>query len=143
MNNDTISLLDQCCLGSRMAIDSIDQLLEHCRNNELSSLLSDYKSEHEHIRDKTRDRLLEANEKASKPTLVASAMSYISSEMKMNMKGDSTQIAKIMMDGCNMGIQTIGETLSRYKDADEESKQLAKKLIQCEEEFSKKMQKFL
>lgn len=143
MNDDTIQLLKECNSGSQMAIDSIDQLLEHCKNDELKTLLSEYKSEHEKIRDRSQSLLFNSGEDGKKPGIIASAMSWLTSEMKMNMNGDANQIAKIMMDGCNMGIQTIGEDINKYEQADSEAKEIARELIRSEEEFNKKMENFL
>lgn len=61
----------------------------------------------------------------------------------MMAKDDNKQAAKIMMNGCNMGIQSITETMHQCKDASNESMSLAKKLVRTEEEFMGEMKKFL
>ena len=48
-----------------------------------------------------------------------------------------------MMDGCNMGIQSVSEYLNQYPQASQESKSLAKKLVETEEMFMKELKKFL
>ena len=58
------------------------------------------------------------------------------------MQEDSSQIAKIMMDGCNMGIQAISEKINAYPSASEKSKKIARKLIQIEEDFMEEMKAF-
>ena len=70
-------------------------------------------------------------------------MSLLSTEMKMLMNNTSAQAAKLMMDGCNMGIQTVSENLSKYGGADKEADDLAKRLIAMEEEFMSKLKLFL
>ena len=59
---------------------------------------------------------------------MASAFSWLSTEMKMMFKDDNNQIAKIMMNGCNMGIQSISEDINKYSNASSESVSLAKSL---------------
>ena len=45
----------------------------------------------------------------------ASAFSKMTTEMKLMMKDDSSQVAKLVMDGCNMGIQTLGGYINDIK----------------------------
>ena len=63
--------------------------------------------------------------------------------MKMMMHNEASQIAKIMMNGCNMGIQTIKENITKYKTASEEAVKLAQKLIKVEEEMWKDSLSFI
>ena len=66
------------------------------------------------------------------PQKMASAFSWLSTEMKMMFKDDNNQIAKIMMNGCNMGIQSISEDINKYSNASSESVSLAKKLVKAD-----------
>ena len=143
MNSDTINLLKECSSGCRMAENSINQIEEFVQNTELKDLLEAYKDEHLSIKEKI-DNLLASDNKAGKePGMMASAFAWITTEMKMNIKNDANQIAKIMMNGCNMGIQSLGENLTKYPEASNEAVLITKKLIRSEEEFHKKMEKFL
>jgi hypothetical protein len=63
--------------------------------------------------------------------------------MKMLVKRSDTEIAKIMMDGCNMGIQSIVEKSHEYANASEESKNLAERLVKEEEDFMEKLKQYL
>jgi Tfp pilus assembly pilus retraction ATPase PilT len=64
-------------------------------------------------------------------------------EMKMLINGNHHQIAKLMMDGCNMGIQTISEKINQYAEASKESIDVAQKLVKIEEDFMKEMKEFV
>lgn len=77
------------------------------------------------------------------PRKWASAFSWLSTEMKMMFKDDNNQIAKIMMNGCNMGIQSISEDINKYSNASSESVSLAKKLVKAEENFMRDLERFL
>lgn len=143
MNNDTAMLLKECNSGCKMAIASIDQIVNYTDDKKLIFLLNDYKDEHASIMKRSKQRLKEAGMEDEKPNPMASAFSYLSTQFKMTMKNDHTQLAKIMMDGCNMGIQSIGEDIKKYSTADSESKTLARELIRSEEEFGKKMEQYL
>ena len=75
--------------------------------------------------------------------MMASAMSWFTTEMKMMMREDSTQICKIIMNGCNMGIQKIGEKLNQHDQASEEAKKVTQKLIKIEEELMSEVKEYL
>ena len=49
--------------------------------------------------------------------MMAAAFSRMSTGMKMLMKDDNRQAAKILMDGCNMGIQSICGFRNQYAGA--------------------------
>lgn len=61
----------------------------------------------------------------------------------MMMREDSTQITKIIMNGCNMGIQKIGEKINQYDQASEDARKLGRKLIKVEEELMSEVKEFL
>ena len=63
--------------------------------------------------------------------------------MKLMLHDDSSQIAKLLMDGCNMGIQSIGKFLNEYEEASSESRSLAKKLLHMDEQLMKELKPFL
>ena len=58
-------------------------------------------------------------------------------------KSDGTGIADLITDGCNMGVKSLSRYLNQYQAADEETKDIAKKLIKQEEELSIHMRSFL
>lgn len=48
-----------------------------------------------------------------------------------------------MLDGCHMGIKSVSRYLNQYKAASDESINLAKKLVQLEQEFMNALLEFL
>ena len=70
-------------------------------------------------------------------------MAKMDIEMKMLVHADSHQIAKLMMDGCNMGIQALSEKINQYAEASKESLDIAKKIVKAEEDFMAEMKEFL
>ena len=133
MHEDSIELLKEIDSGCLMAINSFQQLEEYEMPQELFKIVSQYKTKHDEIQ-KEASRLLHNYHQTDKqPGMMASAMSWLNTEMKMMMHEDGTQITKIIMNGCNMGIQQIGEKLSQCTNASDEVKKLAQKLIETED----------
>lgn len=139
----TIQLLDECNSGCKMAINSMSQAMEYVTDEKLAKIIDAYTIKHQKLEQESEQKLLQTGKEEKEPGAMASAMSWISMEMKLMLKDDSSQIAKIMMDGCNMGIQSISEYMNQYESASADSVRLAKDIIQVEEDFMGEMKQFL
>ena len=137
MGEQTRKLLEECSKGCKMAAESIDQIREHIKDRKMQELVSGYRKKHRDL-EREADRLLaEEGEEEPQAGLAVSAMSWITTNVKLLIDESGSQIAKLLMDGCNMGIQGITEAQNRYKEASRESRSLAEKLVKLEEQFSK------
>jgi len=143
MNEDTILLLKEIDSGCLMAINSLHQMEEYEMSKEQHDMLTRYVGRHDDLQKEASTLLHRNNETDKQPGMMASAMSWLTTEMKMMIHNEASQIAKIMMNGCNMGIQTIKENITKYKTASEEAVKLAQKLIKVEEEMFKEAQAFI
>ena len=52
-------------------------------------------------------------------------------------------IADLMTDGCNMGVKSLNKYLNQYEAADEETKDITKRLINLEEKLTVDIRDFL
>lgn len=143
MEEHTVALLKECNSGCKMATQSIRQVREYAKDPKLERILDAYDKKHRDLEEET-DCLLSKYEKSEeKPSTLAEFWSKMDIEMKMMLHADSHQIAKLMMDGCNMGIQTLSEHVNQYTEASKESSTIAKKIIKAEEDFMAEMKQFL
>ena len=140
---DTIKLLKECNSGCKMAINSIRQVKGYAEKESLLKLLDEYEKKHEKLENKISALLKEYGREKEEPDKIASAFSLLTAEVKLMIKKDSSQIAKLMTDGCNMGIQSLSEYINKYPAASGESISLAKDLVKAEETFMKELRKFL
>ena len=143
MNEHTRKLLEECNSGCKMAVDSMDQALGYTKDENLETLLQLYKEKHERLEDETASLLADVGYSEKEPGVMASAFAWITAETKLMWEDDNNQIAKLMMNGANMGIQSITEYRHKYGDADEKSQAIAKKLVRVEEEFLQELKRFL
>lgn len=139
----TKDLLGQVSVGCRMAVQSMNQIMEHVEDAELLKLINRYKMQHEELEGDANDLLRKAGEVPPDPSLAGTAFSWISTEMKLTWNNETGEAAKLLMDGCNMGIQSISEYLNKNSSASSTSKELAARLISVEEELSRKLKKYL
>lgn len=143
MNEDTLELLQECDSGCKMAVDSMNQALGYTKDEELKKLLEQYQEKHKRLEKEISEMLHEGGHQEKKPGIMASAFAWITAETKLMWEDDNNQIAKLMMNGSNMGIQSITECRNKYKKADEKAQSIAKKLVRVEEEFLQELKKFL
>lgn len=143
MNEDTKKLLEECNYGCKMAVESMEQILEYVDDEELEKLIICYMEKHIKIEEKSSVLLEEAEQGEKSPGIVASTFAWLTVEMKLMMKDDNHQVTKILMNGCNMGIQSVSKSINDYHEANGESKQIAKELVDIEEDFMKKLKEYL
>lgn len=143
MNKQTKELLKECSSGCEMAIKSIKQIKEYTREESLELILTRYQKEHENLQEEIIRLLAEDGFTPDEPGTMASAMAWANIEMKMLMEADSHQIAKVMMDGCNMGIQSVSEYKNKYTEASEKSISISEKLIGIEEHFMEELRAYM
>lgn len=143
MEKHTVEVLKVCNSGCKMAVNSMNRVEEYVLDENLRKLLVETKRKHEAMEDESGKLLAACGHPGEKPEILASAASWLTTEMKLMLKDDNTQIAKILMDGCNMGVQSITEKMNKYPEASRESISLAKKIVKCEEQFAEELKKFL
>ena len=143
MKEHTEMLLQECYSGLCMAVDSMEQVLPYAKNDELQNVINKYKEKHERLKQQTSDIMCRHDVELKKPGMLASAFSWITAEAKLMIENDSNQIAKLMMDGSNMGIQSITEYMNKNEAAEDDVIAIAKKIIRVEEEFLQEMKRFL
>lgn len=143
MEQQTRELLQECCSGCKMAIKSIGQIIEYTREESLELILKRYRKEHENLLEEVESLLTKEGITPDKPGTMASAMSWADIELKMLLEADSRQIAKVMMDGANMGIQSISECINKYTESSDESMSIAKRLVSTEEHFMEELRAYM
>ncbi|MDD2973300.1 MAG: hypothetical protein PHE02_14345 [Lachnospiraceae bacterium] len=143
MNEDTKHLLEQCTSGCKMAVESMNQIKGYIKDQKLLDIVTNCVEQHEELEEVAANLLDEVGDEEKEPGMMATAFSWITTEMKMMMENDNHQAAKLMMDGCNMGIQKICEYQNQYTQASEEAKDIARKLVRIEEDFMGEMKAFI
>ena len=143
MEDHTISLLQECSQGCKMGIKSINQISEYVSDQKLKRIIEKYRGEHQKIETEVNRLLSMIGKEGKQPEMMASAMSWISTEMKMMMKDDDKQVAKIMTEGCDMGVRSICGFINQYSGASKSAIGLAKDLVKIEEEFREEMKPYL
>ncbi len=143
IESDTIKLLRECDAGVKMGVKSIDDVLDRVESDDLKQLLNACKDEHGKLDKEIQQLLDKYHDDGKEPSFMAEKMSWIKTEMKLQMQKDDNTIADLMTDGCNMGVKSLNKYLNKYAAADEVSKDITKRLINLEGQLALDIRKFL
>ena len=142
-NDDTIKLLKECDAGSKMAVTSIDDVLEDVQDEKLKKLLIESKEHHTKIGNEIHEQLNKNCVEGQEPNAMARGMSWMKTNLKLGFDESDKTVADLLTDGCNMGVKSLHRYLNQYSAADENSKSVAKRLAESEERLAIDMRAFL
>lgn len=140
---DTIKLLRECDAGTKMGVTSIDEVLDYVQDDALRRRLDDCKMKHDMLSEEIQTLLDQYHDEGKEPGAMAKSMSWIKTNAKLVMNESDETIADLMTDGCNMGVKSLNRYLNQYEAADEESKDIAKRLIHIEESLTEDVRAYL
>ena len=143
IEQDTIKLLRECDAGTKMGISSIKDVLDHVKSEDFRKKLTKCLNEHEDLQDKILQELEKYKDDGKNPNPIAKGMSWMKTSMKLSMEESDATIAELMTDGCNMGVKSLNRYLNQYKAAEEVSKDMAKRLINLEEQLAVDIRQYL
>ena len=143
MNSDTLNLLNECDSGIRMGEAAFKQVLPHAKDKELRHLLEVAKTTHATLGDEIHRMISDSGKTPKDAHPVARAMSSVKIGATLMVKASDKSIANLMTDGCDMGIKSLSGYLNQYKNATDEAKTVAKRLIASEEFLEGKLRSFL
>ena len=106
-DRDTIKLLKECDAGSKMAVSSLDDIMDRLENEKLRKLLNETKDHHAKLGNEIHSLLREYGCEEKEPNPMAKGMSWLKTNMKMSMDKSDATVADLLTDGCNMGIKSL------------------------------------
>ena len=143
IEQDTVKLLRECDAGIRMGTESIDEVVEYVHAPEMRDLLNICRYEHTKLGTEIRTQLDRFQDKGKSPNPIVQKMGWVKTGMKLAMDESDETIADLMTDGCNMGVKSLNRYLNQYKAADELSKDIAKRLINLEQQLTVDLRGYL
>ena len=143
IEQDTIRLLRECDSGVKMGIAAIDDVLDSVSNDKFREKLIDLKDDHQQLNGDIQKLLGKYHDEGKNPNPLIKGMSQMKTNFKMAADCSDETIADLMTDGCNMGVKSLSRYLNQYRAADEASKELTKRLIKIESDFSEEIRAYL
>lgn len=143
IEQDTVKLLRECDAGIKMGIDSIEDVIDHIKAKDLHQKLSTCKQEHKQLQTEVEQLLDKYQDDGKNPNPIAKSMSWMKTNLKLNIEDSDATVADLMTDGCNMGVKSLNRYLNQYQAADEVSKDITKRLINLEEKLTVDIRQYL
>ncbi len=143
INQDTVRLLRECDAGIKMGVSSINDVMDDVKDNNFRALLTDSRNEHEKLCNEVKHKLDMYGDEGKDPNIMAKGMSWMKTNVMIAADKSDKTVADLITDGCNMGIKSLGRYLNQYKAADEESKDITKRLINIEERLATDIRQYL
>ncbi len=143
IEQDTIKLLRECDAGVKMGVQSIDDVMDYVKSEQLGQYLSECRQEHRKLDREIQEGLDEFGDEGKNPNPMAKGMSWMKTNVMLGLKESDHTIADLITDGCNMGVKSLNRYLNQYEAADERSKDITKRLINLEEKLATDIRQFL
>ena len=143
IEQDTIRLLRECDAGVKMGVESISDVIDYVKSDNLKKCLNDCKREHDKLKTEINGLLDKYHDDGKNPNPIAESMSTMKTGFKLAVNESDATIAGLMTDGCNMGVKSLNKYLNQYKAADEVSKDITKRLINLEERLAVDIRQYL
>ena len=143
--SDTVELLQSCHRGTVTAINSFEQVLDHAESDTLRRRLEETLDRHRALGKNVGEALRKHGTEAADPNVMARASVWLTTEMRMLMDSENRdhQVAKLTINGCNMGIQTLSEDINRLPHADGKAMDMAASLITEEQKLMDDLRMYL
>lgn len=140
---DTIYLLKECDSGSKMAVSSIDEVLDDVKDTKLKQLLTESREHHEKLGNELHSLLIKYDSEEKEPGAMAKGMSWLKTNMKLGIDESDATIADLMTDGCHMGVKSLHKYMNQYSAANHEAKDICNRLIDIEEKLCEGLKGYL
>lgn len=140
---ETVKILQECDSGVKMSVDALNEASQRTQNPELKNLLNKSIDEHSGIGKEINTLLNEKNAQGKEPNVIAKTMSKMKIDTQMLVNSGDETTAKLMYDGCSMGIEKLSEYVNMYPNAEQSAKNTAEKLIKCEQRLADELRQYL
>ena len=143
VNSDTVKLLKECNSGIKMGISTLEDVIPKVSDDKFRDILEKSLDENTRLGKKTAKALENAGDDGKEPPSMAKGMAWIKTNVMLAMEDSDEKAASLITDGCHMGIKSINKYLNEYKEADSLSKDIAKQIVEIEENLAQDIRIYL
>lgn len=143
MKRDDAEILRRIQKNTQMAMRAIDIIEDKVYDDSLAMQLSKQSLKYSQIYNKALDRLLEGKAQPYRTNNISQMMQTGGIRTNTLLDTSTGHIAELMITGSNQGIVDICKALNHHERAENCSLEIAKELMDFEEENIKRLKKFL
>lgn len=138
-----IELLNFIFKNAEMGIIGIDDLLEILEDNKFSEILRNQREEYCKITNKVRKMINDYGMEVEENSNISKARSNLMVKLSGLKDKSIKKFAKMMIEGTNKGIIEIQEKINAYSKEENEVLNLAKELLEVEENNINELKEYL
>ncbi|WP_177975862.1 hypothetical protein [Eubacterium sp.] len=140
---DEDDLLHEICRNASMGVEAIHEVLKDIYDEEFAYELNVQADKMQQFGRKAGMRLRENGEEPAEPKPISTAMLKTAIRMKTMVQNKTGDMADLMYKGNDRGVRELKHAIHKYKDAGIYATELAKEMIDFEEENLQKMRSYL
>lgn len=143
--NDTQKLLQSCHRGTITAVNTLEQVMTHVQNRDMRQRLQSTLQHHRTLGGEIGRQLHKEQMAARDPGAVARACVWMTTEMRLmtDAAHRDRQIAHLVINGCNTGIQAVSGDVNHFTAAGADSRRLAASLVEEEDHLMADLRAYL
>ena len=141
--NDTVKLMKEACQGCKYATESIKIARGYTKNGELGLILDNYTKDHELLQSRLGKKIRERGADEYSHPKMGAAMTKLHTNMILTMNSAPSNVAKLMINGCHMGIKALSKKKNESRFADKEARALTDEVIATEQKMASDLLRFL
>lgn len=143
INNADRTVLNETVKNTRMAVQSIETILNRVDDDDLSYELNCQEEKYKKIEKKAMNKLKDYKAKAEDDSIPQKLMLKSSIQAKTLMNNGSKHIADMMIQGSTKGITELSKVLNENKNASKSVCEIAKELVDFEEKNIERLKTYL
>ena len=139
---DENDLLHEICRNSSMGVDAIHEVLKDIYDEEFAYELNVQADKMEQFGRKAGMRLRANGSEPAEPKPIATAMLKTSIKMRKTLQNKTEDVADMIGKGNERGVKELKHAIHKYRDAGIFATELAKEMVDFEEDKLRKMQTY-
>lgn len=141
--NSNIEFLDYIYQNAEMGKSTISELIDIVKDEPYRKNLESQLKEYTEIFDISNNKIKDTQESSKGIGTLTKITSYIMINIKTLTNKTPSHISEMLIQGSTMGIIDITKRLKQYKDATQDIKDIANRLLKFEQQNVEEMKKFL
>lgn len=142
MQKDENGLLHEICRNSSMGVEAIHEVLKDIYDEEFAYELNIQADKMEQFGRKAGLRLIQNGSEPEEPGVITTAMLKTSIKMKKALQNKTEDVAEMIEKGNERGVKELKHAIHKYRNAGIYATELAKEMVDFEEDNLRKMQSY-
>lgn len=143
IRNEEISVLNETCRNSRMAVEALNTVLNKVYDEELSYDLNCQINKYKEFERKAERKLSEHGRAPKKDSIMSKAMLWTGIQTNTMLNTSTSHVADMVIQGNTRGITELMKVTHNNKHAGSYANELAKELMDFEEMNIDKLKSYL